>query len=151
MRTAKDIMTTDPVTARPETEILDAAKILLGKGFNGMPVVDESGNLVGIITQSDLVSQQKRLHIPSVFAVLDGFVQLSSMEAMEREIQKISAVNVGQAMTPHPVSVPEDTSVEDIATLMVERKIHSLPVVRGDKLVGIVGKEDVLRTLLPGS
>ncbi|MDH3930219.1 MAG: CBS domain-containing protein, partial [Deltaproteobacteria bacterium] len=67
MLKVKDIMTKEVISVSPETEITDAAKILLEKRINGMPVVDPFGRLVGIICQSDLVAQQKGIPIPSVF------------------------------------------------------------------------------------
>jgi len=148
MRSAKDIMTPNPITVTPETDIIDAARLLLEKGFNGLPVIDEEGMLVGILCQSDLISQQKKLKLPSLFTLLDGFIPLASTSAIEREIEKMTAATVAKAMTLSPIAVSPSTSLEDIATLMVDRKLHSLPVVEAGKLVGIVGKEDVLRTLV---
>ena len=74
MLRAEDIMTKEPVTLSPETEIVEAAKLLLEKNINGVPVVDGIGKLVGILCQSDLIKQQKRLPIPSIFTLLDGFI-----------------------------------------------------------------------------
>lgn len=149
MRKAKDIMTRAPLTVGPDAEVAQAARIMLDHRINGLPVVDDDGRLVGIITQSDLVSQQKRMPLPSVFTLLDGFIPLASTERLEREMEKIAALTVAQAMTENPVTVAPDTSLEELATLMVDRKYHTLPVVEGDRLVGVVGKEDILRTLLP--
>jgi len=148
MLTAKDVMTTKLVTVSPETEIVQAAKILLEKRINGVPVVDDSGKLVGILCQSDLIAQQKKFPLPSLFTLLDGFMSLTSLKKIEKEVDKMSAVQVAHAMTADPVTVKPDTSLEDIATLMVDKKLHTLPVVAGGKLVGIVGKEDVLKTIL---
>lgn len=151
MLKAKDIMTRDPVTISPETEITRAAAVLLEKRINGLPVVDKKGRLVGIICQSDLVAQQKRVPIPSVFTVLDSFVPLGLGKGLEKEIKKIAATTVAEAMSSEPVSVDPETSVEYIATLMVEKNFHTIPVVDKGKLVGIVGKEDVLKTLIASS
>jgi CBS domain-containing protein len=101
-----------------------------------------------VLTQSDLVAQQKKVTLPSFFAMLDGFIALSSREDFEREIKKIAAVKVEQAMTLHPKSVAPQTPIDEIATVMVNEKLYTLPVVDGGRLVGVVGKEDILRTLL---
>lgn len=150
MLKAKDIMTGEPITVSPETEITQAANMLLENRINGMPVVDRKGDLVGIICQSDLVATQKKISIPSVFNLLDSLIPLSSQKHLQEEIDKISATKVAKAMTPKPVTVNPETSLEDIATLMVEKGFHTLPVIDGGKLVGIIGKADVLRTLTPG-
>ena len=148
MLKAKDIMTRDPKTVAPDAEITQAAKLLLEEGVNGLPVVDNEGKLVGIICQSDLIAQQKRLPIPSVFTLLDGFIPLSSTKHFEKALQKISATTVADAMTPDPIAVKPETGIDEMAGLIVDKKFHTLPVVEGGTLVGVVGKEDILRTLV---
>jgi CBS-domain-containing membrane protein len=148
MRKAKDIMTKDVITVEPETEVIHAAKLLLEHHVNGLPVVDKEGHLKGIICQSDLVVQQRKIPLPSFFIMLDSFVPLASPKNIEKELQKMSALTVKEAMTPNPVTIDPETDLEDIATLMVKNTIHTLPVVEQGKIVGIIGKEDILRTLI---
>lgn len=145
----KDIMTTDVISVSPETEIVQAARIMLEKRINGLPVLDAKGKVVGIICQSDLVVQQKSVPIPSLFSLLDGFMPLTSLKRIEKEVEKIAALTVAQAMTPKPTTVTPETGIEEVASLMVDKGFHTLPVVQDGKLVGVVGKEDVLKTLLP--
>jgi CBS-domain-containing membrane protein len=111
-------------------------------------VVDAYGRLVGILCQSDLVAQQKSIPLPSVFTLLESFIPLTSMKRIDKEVEKIAALTVNQAMTPDPVTVSPETEIEEVARLMVDNKFHTLPVMEGDKLVGVVGKEDVLKTLI---
>jgi len=152
MLQVKDIMTTELITVTPDMEIVAAARVLLDKGINGVPVLDEDGALKGILCQSDLVAQQKKFPIPSIFTFLDGFIPLTSTKHLEREVKKIAAVTVSEAMTEDPVTVSPDTTIEEVAALMVDKKFHSLPVVDDDgKVVGIVGKKDVLKTLMSDS
>ena len=146
---AKDIMTRDVVTVTPDTDILQAAKRLLENHFNGLPVVDDEGKLLGILCQDDLIVQQKQVPLPSVFTLLDGMIPLFSGKQMEKEVEKMVAMKVSQAMTPNPRTVDPETAIEDIATIMVRKNIHTLPVLEEGKLVGVIGKEDVLRTLMP--
>ncbi len=148
MQTAGDIMTTNVITVNPETEILQAVKLLLENRINGLPVIDDQNRLVGIVCQSDLIVQQKRVRVPSLFTLLDGYISLSSARHFEREVEKIAASQVRQAMTPNPASIVPETPVEEVATLMVEKNYHTLPVVSDGRLVGIVGKEDMLRTIM---
>ena len=148
MLKVKDIMTREVISVTPDTEILKAARLLLEKRINGLPVVDEAGQLVGLLCQSDLVAQQKRIPLPSLFTLLEGFVPLTSMKRIDKEVEKIAAVTVSQAMTPDPVTVGPQTPIEEVAALMADKKYHTLPVIEDGQLVGIVGKEDVLRTLL---
>jgi CBS domain-containing protein len=150
MTKAKDIMTPNPITVAPETDIAQAARLLLGKRINGLPVVDKDGKLVGILCQSDLIAQQKNIPIPSLFTLLDGFMPLTSLKRLDREVERIAATTVAHAMTPHPITVGPDTHIEEIAALMVDKHLHTLPVVESEELIGIVGKEDVLKTLISG-
>jgi CBS domain-containing protein len=147
MRTAKDIMSSQVVTVTPDTDINEAAEILLEKGFNGLPVVDKKGVLQGILCQSDLVAQQRKLPLPSIFTVLGGFVALTSLSQLQRAVDKMAATKVGQAMTINPVTVTPDTPLDKIADLMVEKQFHTIPVLEDGKLVGIIGKSDMLRLL----
>ncbi len=147
MLTAKDIMTSKVTTFFPSTEISEAARVLLDQDINGAPVVDDAGKLIGIVCQSDLIAQQKKISIPSVFTILDGFLPLGSISKIEQEMRKISALTVEEAMTPKPKVVSPDDSLDEIAAIMVDHRLHTLPVVENGKLVGIIGKSDVLSTL----
>jgi len=149
MITVSDIMTTDLITVTPDMDIARAAKILLDNRVNGAPVVDKNQKLIGILCQSDLISQQKKLPIPTLFTFLDAVIQLPSLKQFEKQVSKIAALTVADAMTPNPVTVTPDTNIETVAALMVDHNFHTLPVVEASRLVGIIGKEDVLRTLLP--
>jgi CBS domain-containing protein len=148
MLKVKDVMTHTVVTVKPNTEITKASTLLIEKGINGVPVLDEQDQLVGILCQSDLVGQQKRLPLPPYLAILDSFIPLFSKKRFKKEVDKISATMVKQIMTPSPVTVTSDTSVEKAASIMIDNHFHTLPVVDEKELVGIVGKEDILRTLI---
>jgi CBS domain-containing protein len=129
-------------------EITRATQVLLENQINGAPVVNDEGRLIGILCQSDLIAQQKKLPIPTVFTLLDAYITLPTTQKLEKQIRKIAAIKVADAMTTEPVTVQSDTRLETVATLMVDNGFHTLPVVEDGRLVGIIGKEDLLRTLL---
>ncbi len=145
---ASNIMTKKIVSVSPETEITVAAKLMFKHHFNGLPVVDEGGRLLGIICQEDLIIQQKKVPLPSFFTLLDGFIPLASYKKIEKEVEKMVAISVAQAMSSNLITVDPETNLEDIASLMLKHNVHTLPVLEQDKLVGIIGKEDILRTLI---
>jgi CBS domain-containing protein len=147
MTKVSEIMTREVVTVGPDTRITEAARLLLDNHYNGLPVVNEEGELIGILCQSDIIFQQRKMPMPTIFTLLDGIIPLTSMSHLEKEVQKMSATNVEQAMTPDPVTTDPDSSIEDVAELMVRKNYHTIPVVQDRKLVGILGKEDVLKTL----
>jgi nucleotide-binding universal stress UspA family protein/predicted transcriptional regulator len=145
---ARDIMETNVIKVSPDTDIITAVKILLENQINGMPVVDGDDRLQGILCQSDLIFQQKEVSMPPVFSLLDGMISLSSSKQLDEECQKIAAVNVEQAMVKNPVTAHLDMPISAIASLMVEKHFHTIPVVMENKLVGVIGKEDVLKILI---
>ncbi|WDN88560.1 hypothetical protein BuS5_01528 [Desulfosarcina sp. BuS5] len=148
MLKAKDIMKKDVIFFSLETDIVPAAKSLIDNNINGAPVVDDMGVVVGILCQSDLIAQQKNIKLPSIFTLLDGYIPLTSFKKLEKDIKKIAAIKVKDAMTKNPVTIDPDTDVGHMAMLMVDKNFHTLPVIDNGKLVGIIGKEDVLKTLL---
>jgi len=148
MLNARDIMTADLITVQIDEKITTAAELLVTNRINGLPVVNGEGRLVGIICQSDLISQQKKIPIPSFFTILDGIIPITSMKQIEKEAGKIAATRVNQAMTKDPITVNPDTDIETIASLMVDNNFHTIPVVEHGKLVGVIGKEDILKTLI---
>ena len=147
MLTAKDIMTRDVLSVRPDTSIEELSSILVKNEISGVPVVDDAGALYGIVTENDLISRNKRLHIPTVVSFLDAAIYLESSKKFEQEVKRLTATRVGDICSRKVVTIAEDTTVTDIATIMSEKKAHLLPVLRGGKVVGIVGKRDMVKAV----
>ncbi len=147
MLTASDIMTRNVVTVKPDTSIEELAGLLVKNQISGVPVVDESGNLYGIVTENDLISRNKRLHIPTVVTFLDAAIYLESSKKFEQEVKRITASKVRDICSRTVVTITEETALVDIATLMAEKNVHLLPVVKNGKVTGIVGKRDVVKAV----
>jgi CBS-domain-containing membrane protein len=145
MLTAKDIMTREVITVGPRTTVEELARLLMEHHISGAPVVDETGGLVGIVTENDLINREKRLHIPTVVQIFDAFIYLESSKKFEEDLKKMVGVRVGDICNPDVVTIEEDTTLTDIATIMTDKDVDLLPVMSNGKLVGIVGKEDVLK------
>jgi len=146
MITAKDIMTKDVITVKPEATVEELARLLMEHKISGVPVVDDKKMLVGIVTENDLIRKNKRLHIPTVIRLFDAYILLGSGRA-EEEIKKMAATTVDEIYTRKVVSIKEETTLEDIATIMAEQHIHLLPVLSGSTVVGIIGKADMVRAI----
>jgi len=149
MLVARDIMTTKIITVTPETAVSELAQILATANIGGAPVVDEEGRLLGVVTESDLIDQTKKVHIPTVVAILDSLIFLERPDKMEKDIRKIAGTVVGDIYSKNPVTVSEETPLDEIATIMAKKHVHTLPVMRGGQLVGVIGKGDIIRTLMP--
>lgn len=144
---ARDIMTREVVSVSPETSIEALSSLLENRQIGGVPVVDANGRLVGIVTQSDLVARARELELPPAINILDFHLYLQIPSHMIQRVQKMLADTVGAIMTPQPVTVSPDTPVAQIAALMAKAKVHTLPVLEGGKMVGIIGKMDIIRAL----
>jgi CBS-domain-containing membrane protein len=150
MLKARDIMTKDVVTVNPQTSIRELAALLLERKISGAPVVDDAGKLLGVVTESDLIFQNKKVHLPTAVAILDAFVFLELPGKMEQEFKKMAGAKVGDICSQQLFTVTPDTELEELATLMAEKKVHTLPVLDGEQLVGIIGKSDIIRTIAQG-
>ncbi len=148
MQKAQDIMTKDVVTVTLITTVTELALLLASKGISGAPVLDSSGNLLGVVTESDLIDQKKKIHIPTVVTILDSVFYLENPDRMEKEMKKIAGLTVGDIYSKDPRTVEPDTLLDEIATIMSEKNVHTLPVMQGDTLVGVIGKKDIIKTLI---
>lgn len=141
-------MTKDVITVTPATTVTELAMLLASNNIGGAPVLDSSGTLLGVVTENDLIDQTKKIHIPTVVTILDSVFYLENPGKMEKEMKKIAGSTVGDIYSKDPRTVDEDTLIDEIATLMAEKNVHTLPVMRGDTLVGVIGKRDIIKTLI---
>ena len=150
MLTAKDIMTTQVITVPNDLTVENLALLLWENKIGGVPVLDSDGTLIGVVTENDLIDQAKNLHVPSVVPILDSFVFLESTDKMDKEIKKMTGRLAGDICAKELVTVEEDISFSEIATIMSEKKIHTLPVTTKGKMVGVIGKSDLVRAISQG-
>jgi len=147
MLQARDIMTTEVLTVSPETSISELSKILENRKIGGLPVVDKGGRLLGVITQSDLVERARDLELPPAINILDFHFYLQIPSHLLQRVEKMLGTTVGDCMTSNPVTVAPDTPVSRIAALMAKQKMHTIPVLEGGKIVGVIGKMDLVRAM----
>lgn len=147
MLRAKDVMTRQVHTVSPETAVEELAQRFLDTKVSTLPVVDASGTLIGIVTETDLVEQNKPLHIPTVIAVFDWVLYLESEKNFQDDVRRISARKVGEICSRELVTCSPETPVSEIAGLMSENKVHLVPVLDGAKLVGVVARLDLIRSM----
>lgn len=148
MLTAGDVMTREVITVKKETTIRDLAELFARHRISSAPVVDDSGAMIGIVTETDLVEQDKSLHIPTVISLFDWVIYLESDKKFEKELKKMTGQTVGDIFTAEVVQVAPSTPVSDVANLISSRKVNSIPVVEGSRLVGIVSRIDLIRTMI---
>lgn len=147
MLKAKDIMTRDVFSVTVDTDVQELSRIFVEKGVSAMPVTDDKGRLLGIVTETDLVEQDKPLHIPTVISLFDWVIYLESEKNFREEVEKITARKVGDICSREPMTCGPETPVSEIAAIMVENKVHLVPVVEGDRIVGVVARLDIIRAM----
>lgn len=147
MLKAKDIMTRVVHTVTEETGVDELARLFVERGVSAMPVLDAGGRLAGIVTETDMVEQDKPLHIPTVISIFDWVLYLESEKDFREQVQRITARRVAEICSREVVTCTPETPVSEIAALMVDRKAHLIPVVDGEKLVGVVARLDVIRSM----
>lgn len=146
--TARDIMTTDPTTVSPGMSVTDAARLMVENRIGALPVLDGE-TLVGIVTEGDLIMQDVKMEFPTYLHLLDGFIMYPPATArFESELRKAVGATVEDVMTTEPVTASVDMSVADLATLIVDQDVSRVPILDGEKLVGIVSKGDIVRSLI---
>jgi CBS domain-containing protein len=145
----RDIMDPDPVTVRPDTPVEEVVRTLRQHELPGLPVVEEDGSCVGIVTEADLVlpDDEGDLHIPHYINLFGGTVFLEPLSRFEGRLRKAFASQAVDMMTRDPDTVPPDTDVREAARLIHESGHNRLPVVEDGRLVGVVTRVDVLGAL----
>jgi CBS domain-containing protein len=147
--TVRDIMETDVPEVFSSDPVESVLKVLRANELPGVPVINEGGRCVGIITESDLVlsEQDADLHLPHFFQLFGGVVFLESMSHFDERVRKAFASTAEDMMTPDPITVEPSEPVEEAARLIASTRHNRLPVVEHGRLVGVVTRVDVLEAL----
>ena len=148
--TVAEIMDPDPPTVSPDTDVESVIRVLREHELPGVPVVNEGGRCVGMITEADLVlpDDDGDLHIPHYVNIFGGTVFLEPLQRFEERLRKAFASKAEDMMSEDPDTVSPDTSVEEAARIIHETGHNRLPVVEHGRLVGIVTRLDVLGALV---
>lgn len=147
-KTVAEVMSSNPLVVRPATPLREAIQVMAEKRISGMPVVDDAGKLVGIISETDLMWQETGVTPPAYIMFLDSVIYLQNPATYERELHKALGQTVGEVMSKKPISIAREKTVREAAQLMHERKVHRLPVVDSEgSVVGILTRGDIVRTM----
>ncbi|WP_041313566.1 CBS domain-containing protein [Heliomicrobium modesticaldum] len=146
--TASEIMSREVYTVYPDTPVADVVKLMIEKRISGVPVISRQGDVIGIISEGDLLFKDKDLRYPSFISLLGGMIYLESPKRFAEEFRKSIALRAEEIMTGDVITVEEEARVSEMAGLMTEQQVNRLPVLRNGKLVGIVTRADILRALV---
>jgi CBS domain-containing protein len=143
---AKDIMVTEVITVGPQASVRDVAKLLLSNRISAVPVVNEHGELIGIISEGDLARRAELNTTPHRSWWLEMFSR-KSKEALAKEYMKSRGSKVRDVMTKNVITAKPTTSVRDIATLLEKHRIKRVPIVAKGKMIGIVSRANLIQAL----
>jgi CBS domain-containing protein len=145
----RDIMDSTPATVHPDTPVEEVIALLRQHELPGVPVVDDDGRCVGMVTEADLVlpDDQGDLHLPHYINLFGGTVFLEPLSRFEGRLRKAFASTASDMMTAAPDTVAPDTTPQEAARLIHESGHNRLPVVEDGRLVGVVTRLDVLGAL----
>jgi CBS domain-containing protein len=147
-KTVADVMSPDPIVVGPQTPIKEAIKILAEQRISGLPVVDESGKLVGVISETDLLWQETGVEPPVYIMFLDSVIYLENPARHDQELHKALGQTVGEVMSTDAVTVKPDQPLRKAAKLMQEKSIRRLAVTDdAGKVIGILTPGDIVRAM----
>jgi CBS domain-containing protein len=140
-------MRTDFPTLSPEDSIATVARQIADSGLPGLPVV-ENGEIIGIITEADIIMREAEVDVPAPSTFFDAIFSIDAGQDFGEEMRKVVAITARELMT-HPVfNVLESATLEQVATLMIDRRVNPIPVVDNNHaLVGIVSRTDLVRVI----
>jgi CBS domain-containing protein len=143
----RDIMQRDVITVGPDTTVRELAEILAEHKISGVPVIDETRHVVGMVSEADVILQDADLHFPYYIQFLESVIFLESVSKFSERFRKAFASKVSDIMSKEVVWISADESVHDAATMMANQKVNRLPVIEGRILVGIVTRGDIVRAI----
>jgi len=146
MTTALDIMNSKAPYCEIDTPVQEIIRRFAAEDVTGMLVVDEERHLFGIITESDLIDQQASLHIPTAMAIFDMVIPIGE-DRFEQELERMQALTAEDLMAREVKTVSPESKIDEIASLMSEGNVHHLPVVKNDKIEGVISKHDLIKAL----
>jgi len=149
MASVADIMDSEPITVSPEASVEDVVRILKQHELPGVPVVNDGGRCVGIVTEADLVlsDEEGDLHLPHYIELMGGIVYLEPLRRFEQRLRKATAASAKDMMTEDPVTIEASATVREAARIIAREGHNRLPVIEHGRLVGVVTRVDVLQAL----
>jgi CBS domain-containing protein len=140
----RDVMTRQVVTARPEMSLRDLALLMSEHRISGMPVLDGMGNVVGIVSEADILAKE-RSHEPVHGS---GLSWLFGERGAPDELRRHAATTVGEAMTTPAITIDQDRPLREAAAMMLDRGVNRLPVTANGLLAGILSRADLVRAYI---
>ena len=148
MKTVADCMSTDLITVTPSCTVKELAELFVRRRIGAIPVVTDDGRLLGMVTEADLVSRGRSIHLPRVITLFDWVVYLDSEKTLEDELLQMSSQTVEEIYHRDVTTCNSSDPVSRAADIMSDQSITAVPVVDCQELKGIDARIDIIRALL---
>lgn len=147
-KTVAEVMTPSPITVNPKTPLKEAIALLVEHKISGMPVISDDGELLGVLSESDLMWQETGVEPPPYIMILDSIIYLQNPNRYEKEIHKALGQTVEDVMSDKPITIIDTKTVKEAAQLLHQKQIRRLPVVDADnQVIGILTQGDIIRAM----
>jgi CBS domain-containing protein len=140
-------MTTDVVKAYPDTPVNQIARLMSDRQISGLPVVDHNDQVLGVITELDMILRNTRFKMPAFVTILDAIIYLERPSHVRNRLEHMLGTTAREIMSSPALTVTPEATLEELAELMVERRMNPIPVVEANRLVGIVSRSDIIRLM----
>ncbi len=140
----KDVMIKEVISVRPDMSVKDAIGELFRLEISGLPVIDESGRLLGMFTEKDII----RSLLPSYVEKVGSFMYENLPKALKKRVSELANMKVGDIMRKEVVTVNEELSIAEVARIMLTQRVRRIPVVKEGKVVGIIARGDIVKEFI---
>ncbi|MBF0274454.1 MAG: CBS domain-containing protein [Nitrospinae bacterium] len=148
MLKASDILSDEIYKVNEDSSLKDVFDIFLKDKPHGIFVVDENDRFSGVITESDLIEQQSSLHLPTIVNLFEGVFVFDNPFKLDRQFEKMAGTTAGDICSEEVLTVKPDETLQEIATMMTDKKIHFLPVIDDEKnILGVVTKYEMITAM----
>jgi CBS domain-containing protein len=141
------MMTREVLTVKPDTPVSQVARLMSEHDISGLPVVDDAGHVLGVVTERDMIVRNTRFKMPTFFVILDSIIYLETPNHFRERLAHILGTTAEEIMSKPAITITPDATIEALAELMVDRRMNPIPVVADRKLVGIVSRSDIIRLM----
>jgi len=150
-RRVRHIMTSVVVKVQPTTTVSEIARLMVRHQISGLPVVDQEDRVLGVVTELDMVARNARFKLPAFITFLDSIIYLETPGHFRKRLEHMLGASAKDIMSGPAVTIEADATIEELAELMVDRRMNPIPVVESERLVGIVSRSDIIRLMGAGA
>ncbi len=146
-RRVDKIMTTEVIKIGADTKVSEIAMLMSEYDISGVPVVDDNDHVLGIVTELDMIVRNTRFKLPNFIMILDIMLYLETPHHYQERLEHVLGTTAKEIMSHPVVTIAPNATIEELAELMVQRKMNPIPVVEDERLVGIVSRSDIIRLM----